>query len=98
MALIRQSARAENIPLHRRVSNRGLILFSRDIINTTVAKGEVVIETAQPLEIARATRVGSAGRIGSAPRMLPKKTAIIIGLTPRYDTGIIAIDNKLKNR
>ena len=64
--------------------------------NTTVAKGEVVIETAQPLEIARATRVGSAGRIGSAPRILPKKTAIIIGLTPRYDTGIMAIDNRLK--
>ena len=73
----------EKSPFQRIVSVKGRNSFNLDIISTTVENGEVVMDNAHPLEIARATKVGSAGKAGSAPKMLPKKTAIMIGLTPR---------------
>ena len=73
----------ENSPFQRIVSVKGRNSFKFDIISTTVEKGEVVMDNAHPLEIAKATKVGSAGNTGSAPKILPKKTAIMIGLTPR---------------
>ena len=73
-------------------------LFSLEIINTTVAKGEEVIERAHPEETASATKVGSVGNIFKAPNRLPKNTAIIIGLTPSQENGTINIDIISRNK
>ena len=73
-------------------------LFSFEIINTTVANGEEVIERAHPAETASATKVGSVGNILIDPKMLPKNTAIIIGLTPSQENGTINIDIISKNK
>ena len=77
------SASEENAAFQPKLSFSGRVSLKFDIINTTVAKGEVVIDNAHPAEIDRAARVGSTGNIGRAPKILPKNTAIIIGLTPR---------------
>lgn len=55
----------------------------RWIIRTTVAKGENVIDKAQPHEIDKAISVGSAGISDKLPNRLPKKIAIMIGLNPK---------------
>ena len=67
----------------------GGLSFNLAVIRAMVEKGDRVIDTAQPAVIASAIKVGSAGNTGSAPSSEPKNTAIIIGLTPRNDTGII---------
>ena len=73
-------------------------LFSLEIINTTVAKGEEVIERAHPAETASATKVGSVGNTFKAPNRLPKNTAIIMGLTPSQENGTINIDIISRNK
>ena len=73
-------------------------LFNFEIINTTVAKGEEVIERAHPEETASATKVGSLGNILIDPNILPKNIAIIIGLTPSQENGTINRDIISKNK
>ena len=72
--------------------------FKEDTISTTVAKGEVVIDKAHPQEIASAANVGSTGKTGRLPKRLPKKTAIIIGLTPSHEKGIITTVKQMSTK
>ena len=92
------NASAEKPVFQPRASLDGRVPFRLDMSNTSVAKGDVVIESAQPDDMASAARVGSTGRTGNVPRMLPKNTAIIIGLTPRKEKGTMIKDMRVKQK
>ena len=84
-----------NLIFDPKVNSNGVLLDNVAVINATVANGEVVIDKAQPHEIARAASVGSTGKFGKFPSNVPKNTDIIIGLTPSHENGTITTDKKI---
>ena len=57
-----------NNQFQRNVRSVAPMPFNRDISNTTVANGDIVIDKAHPVEIESANNVGSAGRTSKPQR------------------------------
>ena len=68
------NASAEKEVFQPILSRKGRAPLRLDTMSTTEAKREVVMDKAQPDEIANAANVGSTGSTGNAPKILPKKT------------------------